>query len=600
MKRVSQWWILGAVAGIVLLLYLPTLRYGFVWDDGHLITTNTFLEHTTIPEIFARDFWFNPGKPAHEGDVSYYRPLPILSFFLERREFELSPAGYHLTNILLHVFVVVLFWFVLRELYGSGWWAGFGALFYAVNPAMNCGVTFIANRTYLLAGLLLMLGLLMLLQGRHREEARYRWLRPVVFAVSLLGALLSVEASLVAVVIAAAWLLFNRRQYPDLLHWVLGAAGAVLVYLVLRLGIARISLMPPSVTHWAAMEPLRVINTFGQQLFLFLVPFGQRVIYTVGPTFTSFSVYTMFGLLFMLAPPTLMLARRRPNTALRALLGYSWLVLFLLPFSNLLFLGPSGRMLYLSGIGVVIYALALIPPRSAGTAHRGVAKRAEENSDFALRFQRLGGEFVGLRNAVLVLLGLYLTAFAVQLVRRNEVWFDELSLDQAMVREAPDSPGAHLNLGAELAKRNRPLEAIAQYRLAIEDDSSYVSPHNRLAFALMEEDSVEGAAQEFREVVRLDPNSADARNNLALTLKRAGMLDSAILYYRAALSIAPSDTTLNNLARALLEHGNYPEAVNALKQVLAHQPYFEAARQNLTAAYLAAGLPDSADMLKGR
>jgi hypothetical protein len=636
-----DWWQLGITAGITLLLYLPTLRYGFVWDDNHLITGNRFLTRATIPEVFARDFWFNPDKPPNEGDMSYYRPLPVLSFLFERREFELSPAGYHLTNILLHLAAVVLLWFVLRELAGPGLAATLGTLFYALNPAMNCGVTFISNRTYLLAGVLLLLSFLMLLQGRrdirheeheadqplhhkgHKEQEKehrdsrlvssvsFVFSRPVVFALALLGALLSVEAALVGVVIAAGWLLLpgiakhnDHKEHQDHKQrhsvfpvsfasgtdrgrWFIAGGLALLVYLGLRLGVAKISLAPPSVTHWATLQPLRVLNTFGQQLFLFVVPFGQRVIYTVGSGFTGFSVYTVFGLLFLLVPPVLLAAGRRLSAV--SALGYAWMVLFLLPFSNLLFLGPSGRMLYLSGIGVVILILSALP----------IHRRDAENAEYPPGPARPGMSRL-LPAICCILSAIYLTAFAVQLVRRNEVWFDELSLSRAMASEAPDSPGAHLNLGAELAKRKQPLAAVAEYRLAIENDSNYISPHNRLAFALLELDSVEGALAEFRAVVRLEPSSADARNNLALTMKRAGMLDSAIANYQAALTLEPSDTTLNNLGRALLEYGDARAAIATLKPVLARQPGFAAARANLADAYMVAGFPDSADMVRGR
>ena len=601
-----RWWVIGGAAGIALLLYLPTLWYGFVWDDGHLITSNKFLARTSPVEIFTKGFWHNPEKGENAGDMSYYRPLASLSFFLERREFELNPAGYHLTNLLIHVVVVVLLGLILQQLFGSIESAGIGALLLGINPATNCIVAFISNRTYLLAMFMLLASFYCLLRGQRPPAGRARpgYLWPILCGLAFLLAMLSLESALVFGAIAGGWLLLNRRQYPRLGVWFASGAAALGVYLFLRLVVAKISLMPESVARWAITQPLRVLNTFGQQLALLVFPFNQKVIYTVGPQFTDFSIYTVLGLVFLLGPLAAILAtgagqegKPRPVAAQSAwghdpnrlgsgscpraqgtasgwrlaLLGYAWMVLFLLPFSNLLFLGPAGRMVYLSGPGAMIMILALV--------------------------RRIKSRSPTLSAAAWALVAVCAVAFSAQLLRRNPVWRNELALDATMVDDAPDSPGAHLNLGAELAKQSRMDEAVVQYRRAIEADSNYVAPHNRLAFALVDRNELDEAVREFSSVVRLDPSSPDAHNNLALTLKRAGRIDSAIVEYQTSLQLARSDTTLNNLGRAYLAKGDLRSASAAFQQALAHNPYFAAARENLAQTYLAAGFADSAAML---
>jgi protein O-mannosyl-transferase len=594
--------VLGGAAAITLLLYIPTLWYGFVWDDGHLISNNTWLARTNPVEIFTKGFWYNPGQAEDEGDMSYYRPLTNLSYFFERKEFELNPAGYHLTNILIHAVIVFLLGLVLYELFGSVWLAGMGGLLFGINPAQNCIVTFIAGRTYLLAVLFILTSLLALLRGKEtpgHASARHRnpkpktrnpkWVWPLLLGATFLLAALALEAPLGFAALALGWLLLNRRQYPGLMSWLIAILFPIAVYLLLRLVVAGIPLTTSTVGRWAAANPLRVINTFGQQLLLFFVPFNQKVIYTVGPVFTSFSIYTVFGFLFLLAPLVpIVVQGRHGDRPLRATLGYAWMVLFLLPFANLLFLGPSGRMLYLASPGILILAAALTANRRPPTADR------PEFSAGSGERQAAGGK----RLALLVLFGLYGLALTGQLLRRNELWRNELTLSIAMVEDAPDSPGAHLNLGAELAKRGQPDAAAEQYQLAIEADSDYVSPHNRLAFALVERGDLDAAADEFRAVARIEP-SADAFNNLALTLKKAGKVDSAIVEYREALRLAPdSDTTLNNLGRAFGARGDVRSAIEAFKQVLARNPNFEPARENLIEIYQALGFRDSAVMLK--
>jgi protein O-mannosyl-transferase len=578
-----RWWVFGAAAAITFLLYVPTLWYGFVWDDGHLIVNNAFVARSSPVEIFARGFWFNPGKAEDEGDMSYYRPLPVLTFYFERQQFELSPTGYHLTNVILHTGIVLLLCFVFYELLGSVWLAGLGGLIFGIHPAPNCIVAFVSGRPYLLALLMMLLSFYALLRGRRSREGanpktqnQVAVIWPLLCGLGFLLAMTALEAAVFFGLAAGLWLILNRRQYPRTLLWFGAGLTAVAVYLVLRLGIAHISMMPESVGSRLVSQPIRVINTFGHQLALYFFPFNQKVIYTVGPDFTDFSIYTVLGLLFLLLPPVLILGtwrRARAGWPVRETLGYTWMVLFLLPFSNLLFLGPSGRMLYLSGIGVLIMILT------------GV--------------RRLKRPAPALRIAAWVVTGLYLALLAGQLLRRNPVWKNELALSRNMTIDAPDSPGGHLNYGAALAEAGRMDEAIEQYRLAVEADSDYVPPHNRLAFALMERGDLAEAVTHFRAVVRLDPGSADARNNLALTLKRSGELDSAIAEYQAALQLAGNpDTTLNNLGRAYLARGDLRAAIEAFKVVLSREPYFQAARENLIQCYITAGFPDSAALLR--
>jgi len=586
------WLVFGGAALVAFLLYLPTLRYGFVWDDGILILNNPALNRTDPVELLTRGFWHNPGTAPTEGDMAYYRPLAGLSFYVDRKVWGLRPTGYHLTNVVINAAVVFLTCLLLWELFGSVWLAGLGGLLVGIHPAMNCIVTFVANRTYLLALLFLLVSSYALLRGQRGRRAVW----PVLFGCSLLFSTLALEASLVFVAVAAAWLVMSRARYRKLWPWTAAIASPVAVYFLLRLGVARVP-FASSAMRWMVTDPLRVINTFGQQLQLLLFPFNHKVIYVLAGPFTGFSVYTVLGLLFLGLPLYALIrlgrsadghrdttsagSNLKPGYPARPGLepgrlgwfGYVWMVLFLLPFAHLVFLGPAGRMLYLAAPGGLILLAALY----RATSHR-----------------RLTNGLV--YGAVL----LYTAVFAVQTLRRNPVWRSELSLSRAMVQEAPASAGGHLNYGSALVKAGRKEEAIEQFRAAVELNPDYAEPHDHLAFALIDRGDPPGAIRELREVVRLRPESPDARINLAVALRRSGQLDSAIAECREALRLDPnSELALNNLGFAYLARGDYRQAITALKAALRLNPGFAGARGNLAEAYRAAGMPDSAALIEG-
>jgi Flp pilus assembly protein TadD len=588
------WLVFGGAVLVALLVYLPTLRYGFVWDDRMLILDNPFLGRTNPVEIFTREFWNNPDVDRSSGAMSYYRPLTNLSLYVERKIWGLRPAGYHLTSTIVNAAVVFLMCVLLWELFGSVWLAGLGGLLVGIHPAMNCVVTFILNRTYLLALFFLLAGGYALARGQ-RGRARF-W--PALLAGSLLLSALALEASLVFAALAAVWLLANRTRYRRFLVWMAATVLPVAAYLLLRLGIARIPFASSyPLMRLAITDPLRIINTFGQQLQLLIFPFNQKVIYAPTEPFTSLSVYTILGLLFLALPLYAVIrlgrstARRRDTHGASSNLkprrsaqpevetgrlgwyGYFWMVLFLLPFAHLLFLGPAGRMLYLVAPGVLILLAALY----RATGHSRLTTRVTYS-------------------AIL----LYTALFAVQTLRRNPIWRDELSLTQTMVREAPASAVGHMDYGSALADIGRQEEAIEQYRIAVGIYPDYDRAHLCLAVALDDRGDLPGAIRELREVVRLHPESWKMRNYLAATLTRSGQFDSAVVEYEEAARLDPNSVlTLNNLGHAYMQVGDFRRAIPVLKAALRLKPDFTGARDNLADAYRKAGMPDSAALVEG-
>ncbi|MGZ4963906.1 MAG: hypothetical protein ACXWC8_15220, partial [Limisphaerales bacterium] len=88
----TVWWlgIIGAVA--VMLLYLPTFRAGFIWDDDVMLTDNPLVKGGWRGLL---NIWCSTKL------VDYF-PLTSTSLWLEWHLWGTSPAGYHVTNIVLH------------------------------------------------------------------------------------------------------------------------------------------------------------------------------------------------------------------------------------------------------------------------------------------------------------------------------------------------------------------------------------------------------------------------------------------------------------------------------------------------------------------
>ena len=105
--------LLLAALGFVALLYSNAFAAPFVWDDHHLIEADPSVrELRPLPEYFGRSYWSDqlPPRP-----LSYYRPLITLSYALDHRLWDGRPAGFHLTNVTLHLLVCALLFALCRR-----------------------------------------------------------------------------------------------------------------------------------------------------------------------------------------------------------------------------------------------------------------------------------------------------------------------------------------------------------------------------------------------------------------------------------------------------------------------------------------------------
>jgi hypothetical protein len=77
-------------------VYWNTIPNDFVAGDRQFILRNKHIgEFNTVLNSFTSDYW---GKLGGESFI-YYRPLVILTHFIDFTLYGLNPAGHHLSNI---------------------------------------------------------------------------------------------------------------------------------------------------------------------------------------------------------------------------------------------------------------------------------------------------------------------------------------------------------------------------------------------------------------------------------------------------------------------------------------------------------------------
>src|SRR5438309_6218126 len=175
--------LVGTILAFTALLYAPTLRFGFVYDD-HLQIVQNPLVHSWrfIPEVFRSHVWeaWDPGDAGN-----YYRPLNTLWFRINDALFGLRPAGWHATAILLHVVATWLVYILARRLSGKPLVAAFTALLFAVHPMRHEVVSWVSGTTESLWSVLFLLAFLAYL--RSREDVLWTILSCVLYAAAILA-----------------------------------------------------------------------------------------------------------------------------------------------------------------------------------------------------------------------------------------------------------------------------------------------------------------------------------------------------------------------------------------------------------------------------
>jgi hypothetical protein len=444
-----DWLAPATVALLALAATVTSIGHEFTFDDRYVILTNERVhELRNLWRLFGEPYW--PRDLGGDG----YRPVVMSLFTLQWVAGHGAPWLFHLVNILLAVATALaVLWCAAAILPAGAAWAA--AALFAVHPVHVEVTGNVVGQSELIVALCLTLAV-----GTYLRARRRGWLHTrdaaVVLGLYVVG-LLAKEHAIVlpALLLAAeltvirdpAWRVQARRARPFALLFV----AISVAYLYVR-GLVQPDLtgfVPFPVFRYPRMSTLDRVATMMTEMprIARLLIFPAHLSGDYSPT----EVAVQHGLDVMQLPGifvcfgTVLLAAALRTRMPVASFGLCWLMIAFLPVSNLLV--PAGfitaeRTLFFPSIGVVLVVGAIV----ARVLQRG--RQAERGLVFAAM-------------SVLLVLGLARSVGRQRVWKNNDVFFDQLVLDE------PNGYRAHFLRGRYIGSKMRLRETELEYKRAI-------------------------------------------------------------------------------------------------------------------------------------
>lgn len=155
---------------------------------------------------------------------------------------------------------------------------------------------------------------------------------------------------------------------------------------------------------------------------------------------------------------------------------------------------------------------------------------------------------------------------------------------------SPDMAEAHCNLGVALEAQGKYSDAREELAAAIRLKPGYPEALISLGNLDYRMGDYVASAEAFADAVRAWPGNAMARTNLAIVLRHLGELDSAEQQCMEAIAHDQSYAEAHNaLGNVKLQLGDLPGAIRAFSDAVARRASYPEARANLAGAYFKAG-----------
>jgi len=564
-----------------MVVYWQATTGEFIFDDHAAIVDNESI----------RKIW--PAIPQLNTPFTA-RPIVNFSFAINYHFSKLQPFAYRVTNIVLHVAVALLLWFVVNRTLRqpcfcdrftavSNSLAFASALLWLLHPVNSETVVYVTQRTELMMGLFYLATLACCIKFWDCHSKRLRsamWLLATLFCTC--GILCKETMATAPLVVLLYQWVFVGSTVREILRdsWTL-YVGLMFCWVVIA-AVYAMGYVTPGGGFGKSIAAHDWWLTQSQVVMLYLKltvwPWPLLIHYEY-PIFSSLrDVWpSVLAVTAMIASSAWLLLRRSP-------LGFVIACFFIVLSPTLLVPLPdetvAERRMYVPLLAIVPQLVVAIFATARQCLKRARSSLRDDGFSLGLTalvvlFLAVGMGTIG-RHRMLA----YRTNFT--------LWYDTYE-------NSPNDPMAAQNVGSYLAEQGRLTEAEPYLRRAIELQSRFqYRAHFNLAKLFEVTNREIDAVAQYRISVRLKPDYDESRYNLARLLSVQGNLDEAIEQFEMACLINPNFSA---------SHASLGSLYSRKKQWVEAMKHFEVAQQHspeiatcleLVGVYVQVGLFDEA------
>ena len=461
-----------------------------------------------------------------------WNPLVWLSFMTDHQLYGLNAGGYHLTNIILHLFSVLLLLRLLNRMTGAIWPSAFAAALFALHPMHVESVAWIAERKNVLSAFFWMLTLCLYVY--YTEKPAVKRYLPVLFAFML--ALMSkpmVVTLPVIMILLDYWPLKRLKPQKGNMDMIirqlkekapLFILSAILIILTLNIPHERdLRQLPLSLS--LANASVSLITYLTKTLW----PHNMAVFYPLPDSMPLGYVFAAVLLLITITAAVIITRKRFPFL----FVGWFWYAVAILPVLGIIHIADfamADRYTYLPFIGIVIML-------AWGISRLFANRETKSRILFPAAF-------------------VFLAVISLITWRQCATWKDSTNLWMHALRVTKNNALAYNNLGYTLFNQGKVKESIECYNKSLEITKGDPSAYNKRGIAYVSLGQYQQAVSDFSEAIRLKPYYAPAFFNRGNAYKELGQYDKALKDFDDSIRLSPYYThAYNRRAEIYLKTG---------------------------------------------
>jgi len=489
-------------------VYANSLDGQFIWDDEFLIERNLYVHHWNYwPKFFTQDIGAGAGNI-----YGFYRPVLMLSLAADYALWKLNVKGYHVTTVMLHIFVALSIYWLITILFDNRMLSFLTGMLFLVHPVQCEDVAYITGRADSLVLLFMLLALISYIWYIKNAGAG----SIIIMLVCFVAALLSKENA----VIFPGFILIYHFVFREKVRY--GIFLATMSITALYIGV-RVLFTTSTVPYSILIMPVfkRIPGffvAFMNYFRLLLIPSGLHSGYG-HQVFSYTDPRTIAGFIIFLLVLWVALLRRGKSVEIR--FAALWFLTALAPVSNTIFPASNFmavRYLYIPSIGFFLVIAYII--------------------QYLYRKEIL-------RTGVIIFSVGLLVFYSILTIRHNEYWSEPITFYEMTLRHEPKNATIYNNLGICYAKAGRTAEAALAFKKSIRMNPLYAKAYNNLGNLFGGLGKKDEAIVLFAKAIKLVPDYVEAYNNLGVIYKDLERYKEAEQMFVQAISVFPQNADIS-------------------------------------------------------